>query len=83
MDMDIGEGANFAQALDLSESEEENELENLQEDFITGNGLVSSTAPPGSGPADLYAGRPRWRSYSNVSISVSRTVPYFHTARPC
>jgi hypothetical protein len=57
MDTDIREGANFAQALDLSESEEENELENLQEDFITGNGLVSSIAPPGSGPADFYAGR--------------------------
>jgi hypothetical protein len=46
MDMDIGEGANFAQALDLSESEEENELENLQGDFIKGNSLVSSVAPP-------------------------------------
>lgn len=41
MNVDIEEAANFAQALDLSESEEENELENLQEDFITGNGLVS------------------------------------------
>lgn len=41
MNVDIEDDANFAQALDLSESEEENELENLQEDFITGNGLVS------------------------------------------
>lgn len=47
MDMDTGEGANFAQALDLSESEEENELENLQEDFITRAGLVRVIAPPG------------------------------------
>jgi len=44
MDVDIEEGANFAQALDLSESEEENELENLQEDFMTGSGLVGSVA---------------------------------------
>jgi len=41
MNVDIEEGANFAQALDLSESEEENELENLQEDFIMGSGIVS------------------------------------------
>jgi len=42
MDIDIEEGANLAQALDLSESEEENELENLRDDFITGSSLVSS-----------------------------------------
>jgi hypothetical protein len=60
MDADIEEGANFAQALDLSESEEENELENLQEDFITGSGLVSSVDLTGwVGPADLCAGGPR------------------------
>ncbi len=47
MDVDIGEDANFAQALDLSESEEENELENLQEDFLTRTGLVSPIALPG------------------------------------
>ena len=47
MDVDIEEDANFAQALDLSESEEENELENLQEDFLMRTGLVSPIALPG------------------------------------
>ena len=58
MDVDIGEDANFAQALDLSESEEENELENLQEDFLTRTGLVSHCSASSS-QADLFVGRSR------------------------
>lgn len=58
MDIDIGGAANFAHALDLSESEEENELENLQEDFITGTNLVSSVPPPGRALLTPYTGRP-------------------------